>query len=86
MNSNSLCDRISAPMSRKPLLDPNRSYTFSNYFNLNADPFDLVAEFGYFLTRSPLQLPQFSQPLEQVNFLNPLLSNWVESLIFRGLK
>ena len=75
MNSNSLCDRISAPMSRKPLLDPNRSYTFSNYFELNADPFDLVAEFGYFLTRSPLQLPQFSEPLEQVNFLKERIDN-----------
>ena len=75
MNSNSLCDRISAPMSRKPLLDPNRSYTFSNYFDLNADPFDLVAEFGYFLTRSPLQLPQFSEPLEQVNFLKERIDN-----------
>ncbi len=62
-------------MSRKPLLDPNRSYTFSNYFDLNADPFDLVAEFGYFLTRSPLQLPQFSEPLEQVNFLKERIDN-----------
>lgn len=62
-------------MSRKPLLDPNRSYTFSNYFDLNADPFDLVAEFGYFLTRSPLQLPQFSGSLEQVNFLKERIDN-----------
>ena len=62
-------------MSRKPLLDPNRSYTFSNYFDLNADPFDLVAEFGYFLTRSPLQLLQFSEPLEQVNFLKERIDN-----------
>ena len=62
-------------MSRKPLLDPNRSYTFSNYFDLNADPFDLVAEFGYFLTRTPLQLPQFSEPLEQVNFLKERIDN-----------
>lgn len=56
-------------MSRKPLLDPNRSYTFSNYFDLNADPFDLVAEFGYSLTRNQNLLPQFSGPLEQVQIL-----------------
>lgn len=62
-------------MSHKPILDPNRSYTFSNYFDLNTDPFDLVAEFGYFLTRTPLQLPQFSQPLEQVNFLKERIDN-----------
>lgn len=53
-------------MSRKPLLDPNRSYTFSNYFDLNADAFDLVAEFGYTLVRTQLLLPHFSGQLEQL--------------------
>ncbi len=62
-------------MSHKPILDPSRSYTFSNYFDLDADPFHLVAEFGYFLTRSPLQLPQFSEPLEQINFLKERIDN-----------
>ena len=56
-------------MSRKPLLDPNRSYTFSNYFDLNADVFDLLAEFGYSLTRSQQLLPQFLGSLEQVEIL-----------------
>lgn len=56
-------------MSRKPLLDPNRSYTFSNYFDLNADAFDLLAEFGYSLTRSKQLLPQFLGSLEQVEIL-----------------
>lgn len=56
-------------MSRKPLLDPNRDYTFSNYFDLNADPFDLVAEFGYSLVRAQLRLPQFSGQLEQIDAL-----------------
>ncbi len=62
-------------MSHKPILDPSRSYTFSNYFDLDADPFDLLTEFGYFLTRSPLQLPHFSEPLEQVNFLKERIDN-----------
>lgn len=56
-------------MSRKPLLDPNRSYTFSNYFDLNADAFELIAEFGYSLIRSQKSLPQFLGPLEQVQIL-----------------
>lgn len=56
-------------MSRKPILDPNRSYTFSNYFDLNVDAFDLIAEFGYSLVRTQLQLPQFSGQLEQVEIL-----------------
>ncbi len=62
-------------MSRKPLLDPNRSYTFSNYFDLNADPFDLVAEFGYSLTRNQNLLPQFSGPLDQVQILKERIDN-----------
>lgn len=56
-------------MSRKPILDPNRSYTFSNYFDLNADAFDLVAEFGYTLVRTQLLLPHFSGQLEQLDAL-----------------
>ena len=56
-------------MSRKPILDPNRSYTFSNYFDLNVDAFDLVAEFGYSLVRTQLQLPQFLGQLEQIDAL-----------------
>ncbi len=56
-------------MSRKPLLDPNRAYTFSNYFDLNPDPFDLVAEFGYSLIRAQLRLPQFSGQIEQLDAL-----------------
>ena len=56
-------------MNRKPLLDPNRSYTFSNYFDLNVDVFDLVAEFGYSLIRAQLRLPQFSGQLEQLGAL-----------------
>lgn len=56
-------------MSRKPILDPNRSYTFSNYFDLNVDAFDLVAEFGYSLVRTQLRLPKFSGQLEQLDAL-----------------
>lgn len=56
-------------MSHKPILDPNRSYTFSNYFDLNVDAFDLVTEFGYNLVRTQLRLPQFSGQLKQVDAL-----------------
>lgn len=56
-------------MSRRPILDPNRSYTFSNYFDLNVDAFDLVAEFGYTLIRTQLLLPHFSGELKQLDAL-----------------
>lgn len=34
-------------MAGRSLLDPNRSYTFSNYFELGFTVDELVAEFGY---------------------------------------
>jgi hypothetical protein len=53
-------------MSRSPLLDPNRSYTFSNYFELGFAVDDLVAEFGYSFERKFLDLPQYSGTLDRV--------------------
>ncbi|WP_017651705.1 hypothetical protein [Fortiea contorta] len=56
-------------MSRPPLLDPNRSYTFSNYFELGFAVDDLVAEFGYSFERKFLDLPQYSGVLDRLSDL-----------------
>lgn len=56
-------------MSRLPLLDPNRSYTFSNYFELGFAVDDLVAEFGYSFARKFLDLPQYSGRLDRITDL-----------------
>lgn len=53
-------------MSRTPLLDPNRSYTFSNYFELGFAVDDLVAEFGYSFERKFLKLPEYSGSLDRL--------------------
>jgi hypothetical protein len=53
-------------MSRQPLLDPNRSYTFSNYFELGFATEDLVNEFGYSFERKFLNLPQYSGTLDRL--------------------
>ncbi|BAY74836.1 hypothetical protein NIES25_12520 [Nostoc linckia NIES-25] len=53
-------------MSRPPLLDPNRSYTFSNYFELGFPVDDLVAEFGYSFERKFLEFPQYSGKLDRL--------------------
>lgn len=53
-------------MNRQPLLDPNRSYTFSNYFELGFPVDDLVAEFGYSFERKFLDLPQYSGTLDRL--------------------
>lgn len=44
-------------MPRASILDPNKSYTFRNYFEMSYEPDDILAEFDYSLTRSSLNLP-----------------------------
>jgi hypothetical protein len=56
-------------MSHKALLDPNRSYTFSNYFELGFAVDDLVAEFGYSFERKFLNLPEYSGVLDRISNL-----------------
>jgi len=56
-------------MTRQPLLDPNRSYTFSNYFELGFTVDDLVTEFGYSFERKFLTLPQYSDELDRITDL-----------------
>lgn len=44
----------------RPILKPDRKYTFSDYFDLNNLSEDVVAELGYSLRTESLQLPQFA--------------------------
>jgi len=53
----------------KSLLDENRSYTFSNYFDSGIIATDLVAEFGYTLTKQQLQLPRYTDALDRLEDL-----------------
>lgn len=46
-----------------PILDPNVSYTFSKYFELNYDSEQVFAELGYAFERKKLSLPRFDQPI-----------------------
>ncbi|WP_334691662.1 hypothetical protein [Nostoc sp.] len=61
--------RIDTQMSRQPLLDSNRSYTFSNYFELGFTVDDLFAEFGYSFERKFIDLPQYSGTLDRLGDL-----------------
>ncbi|MUG95094.1 hypothetical protein F7734_23110 [Scytonema sp. UIC 10036] len=56
-------------MSRQPLLDLTRSYTFRNYFELGFPVDDLVAEFGYSFERKFLSLPKYSGTLDRISDL-----------------
>ncbi|NJL88484.1 MAG: hypothetical protein HC916_00815 [Coleofasciculaceae cyanobacterium SM2_1_6] len=50
----------------KSTLDPNRSYTFSNYFDLGIIPSELVTEFGYTLSKQMLKLPEYAGKLDRL--------------------
>ncbi len=49
-----------------PLLDPNRPYTFSEIAKLKAPTDELLAEYGYSLERTLLDLPQYQGELERL--------------------
>ncbi len=53
-------------MVRGPILDPDRSYTFSNYFDLSAEPDEILAEFGCSLQRQALELPSLDDRPESL--------------------
>lgn len=56
-------------MSRQSILKPGQSYTFRSYFEMPYEPDDILAEFGYQLQRTPLNLPKSTAPAAQIPFL-----------------
>lgn len=51
-------------MTRPPILDKTQSYTFRKYFELTADPEDILAELGVTLKKQTLHLPAVSESLD----------------------
>jgi hypothetical protein len=64
-------------VSRPPIIHPEQSYTFSDYFKLNFAPQDILAYFGVSLQRRSLQLPHYLGHLDR---LTDLKSRIEESL------
>jgi hypothetical protein len=56
-------------MTRRAILQPGQSYTFRQYFEMTHEPEDILAEFGYTLTRSVLALPQSTTDLDRLDNL-----------------
>ncbi len=50
---------------KNKLLNPDKSYTFSKYFELKVEAKDLAQELGYTLERKWLNLPQFTGDLDR---------------------
>jgi hypothetical protein len=53
-------------MSKAPILEPGKSYTFRNYFEMSYEPDDILAEFGFSLQRRSLELPKSHGNLDQL--------------------
>jgi hypothetical protein len=53
-------------MLRTPIIQPEQSYIFSDYFKLNFATQDILAYFGVTLQRRSLQLPRCSRPLDRL--------------------
>lgn len=51
------------------ILNPNESYTFSKFFDLNVEADDIVADFGYSLSREKLNLTAYSGELGRLQEL-----------------
>jgi hypothetical protein len=49
-----------------PLLEPNRTYTFSELGKLKAPTDELLAEYGYSLERTLIDLPQYQGELDRL--------------------
>lgn len=53
-------------MARTPILQPGRSYTFRQYFELPFEPDDILAELGYTLDRNELTLSRYAGELDRL--------------------
>lgn len=53
-------------MSKSTILEPGKSYTFRNYFEMTYEPDDILAEFGFSLQRSSLDLPKSNTNLDRL--------------------
>lgn len=56
-------------MLKNPIIQPNQSYNFSDYFKLNFAPQDILAYFGVTLQRRSVQLPRYTGELDRLTDL-----------------
>ena len=69
-------------MSKVPIIQPDQSYTFADYFKLNSDTEDVLAYFGYSFQPQLLELPKSDRNLERIEALKQRLQ---ESLPYVSL-
>lgn len=57
-------------MSKPAIIDPDKSYNFTDFFKLNFAPQDILAYFGISLYRDYLDLPHFNDHLDRLSDLH----------------
>lgn len=60
-------------MSKVPIIQPDQSYSFSDYFKLNSDPEEILGYFGYSFQPQSLELPKSERELERLENLKQRL-------------
>ena len=56
-------------MSRRPILQQGQSYTFRSYFEMPYEADEILAELGYALVKTRLDLPRSDRQLERLQEL-----------------
>ncbi|NJM72355.1 MAG: hypothetical protein HC862_20500 [Scytonema sp. RU_4_4] len=69
-------------MSKLPIIQPEQSYTFADYFKLNYDSDEILGYFGYGFQPQSLSLPKSERTLERLENLKARLE---ESLPYVSL-
>ncbi|UKO97809.1 hypothetical protein [Nostoc sp. UHCC 0870] len=60
-------------MSKYRILNPDQSYTFSQYFQLPNPTLEILAEFEYSYERTNLDLPRYADEIKYLEFLQGYL-------------
>ena len=61
-------------MPRAPIIQPDQSYTFADYFKLNFAPQDILADFGVQLQRQTMTFVPYAGPLDRLIDLHTRLT------------
>jgi hypothetical protein len=69
-------------MTKFSVIEPTQSYTFSNYFELQSPPEDILAYFNYSLQKAYVQLPSSDIPTEEVNLLKEKIIKRLPKIYF----
>ncbi|MEA5420008.1 hypothetical protein VB712_12325 [Spirulina sp. CCNP1310] len=67
-------------MPKTPIINPEQSYSFSDYFKLNFAPQDILAYFKVKLQRARLELPHYPGPLDRLADLKARIANTLPRL------